>query len=90
MLMIDFNFIGKIFFAPNTSDYELIEKAKSLLKENGIDNSLVEINYNIQELNEGDLYISYETPDLIIRKVYGKTTRGFTKMKSIKTIKLEY
>ncbi len=90
MLMIDFNFIGKIFFAPNTSDYELIDKAKSLLKENGIDIGLIEVNYNVQELNEGDLYISYDPPDLIIRKVYGKTPRGFTKMKSIKTIKLEY
>lgn len=34
--------------------------------------------------------LSYDPPDLIIRKVYGKTSRGFTKMKSIKTIKLEY
>jgi hypothetical protein len=88
--MIDFNLIGKIFFAPNTSDPGLIEKAKSILKENGIRDDLIEINYNVQELNEGDLYISYDPPDLVIRKVYAKTSSGFIKMKSIKTLKLDY
>ena len=83
--MTDFNLIGKIFFAPNTSDSDLIEKAKSILKENGIQDDLIEINYNVQELNEGDLYISYDPPDLVIRKVYAKTPSGFIKMKSIKT-----
>ena len=34
--MNEFNLIGKIFFAPNTSDSELIEKAKLRLKEHGI------------------------------------------------------
>jgi hypothetical protein len=84
----DFNLIGKIFFAPNTSDNDLIEKAKLKLKENGIEENLIEINYNVQELDEGDLYISYDPPDLIIRKVYAKTPSGFIKMKSIKTVKL--
>lgn len=84
----DFNLIGKIFFAPNTSDNELIGKAKLKLKENGIREDLIEINYNVQELDEGDLYISYDPPDLIIRKVYAKTPSGFIKMKSIKTVKL--
>jgi hypothetical protein len=84
----DFNLIGKIFFAPNTSDNDLIEKAKLKLKENGIGEDLIEINYNVQELDEGDLYISYDPPDLIIRKVYAKTPSGFIKMKSIKTVKL--
>jgi hypothetical protein len=83
-----FNLIGKIFFAPNTSDNDLIEKAKLKLKENGIEENLIEINYNVQELDEGDLYISYDPPDLIIRKVYAKTPSGFIKMKSIKTVKL--
>ena len=87
--MTDFNLIGKIFFAPNTSDQELIEKAKSKLKENGFSEDLIEINYNVQELNEGDLYISYDPPDLIIRKVYAKTPSGFIKMKSVKSIKFE-
>lgn len=87
--MTDFNLIGKIFFAPNTSDSELIEKAKSKLKENGIRDDLIEINYNVQELDEGDLYISYDPPDLVIRKVYAKTLSGFIKMKSVMSIKLE-
>jgi hypothetical protein len=87
--MTDFNLIGKIFFAPNTSDLELIGKAKSKLKENGFSEDLIEINYNVQELNEGDLYISYDPPDLIVRKVYAKTPSGFIKMKSVKSIKFE-
>ena len=65
--MNDFNIIGKIYFAPNTSDTELIEKAKLRLKENGIPEDIIEINYNVQELNEGDLYISYDPPDLVLR-----------------------
>lgn len=86
--MTDFNIIGKIYFAPNTSDTELIEKAKLLLAENGVPREIIEINYNVQELEEGDLYISYDPPDLILRKVYAKTQSGFVKMKSIKSIKL--
>ena len=89
-LMTDFNLIGKIFFAPNTSDPHLIAKAKTILKGNGIREDLIEINYNVQELNEGDLYISYDPPDLVVRKVYAKTPSGFIKMKSINTIKLDY
>jgi hypothetical protein len=86
--MTDFNIIGKIYFAPNTSDTELIEKAKLRLAENGVPREMIEINYNVQELEEGDLYISYDPPDLILRKVYAKTQSGFVKMKSIKSIKL--
>jgi hypothetical protein len=86
--MNEFNLIGKIFFAPNTSDSDLIEKAKRRLKEHGIPEEIIEINYNVQELNEGDLYISYDPPDLVLRKVYAKTLSGFIKMKSIKSIKL--
>ena len=67
--MTDFKLMGKIFFAPNTSDTELIEKAKSKLKENGIQEDLIEINYNVQELVEDDIYISYDPPDLVIRRV---------------------
>jgi hypothetical protein len=87
--MTDFKLLGKIFFAPNTSDNELIEKAKSKLKENGIKEDLIEINYNVQELDEDDLYISYDPPDLVVRKVYAKTPSGFIKMRSVKTIKLD-
>lgn len=86
--MNDFNIIGKIYFAPNTSDTELIERAKLKLKENGISEESIEINYNVQELNEGDLYISYDPPDLVLRRVYAKTPSGFIKMKSFKSIKL--
>ena len=82
--------MGKIFFAPNTSDNELIEKAKSKLKENGIQEDLIEINYNVQELEEDDIYISYDPPDLVIRRVYAKTPSGFIKMKSVKTVKLDW
>ena len=86
--MNDFNILGKIYFAPNTSDTELIERAKLKLKENGISEESIEINYNVQELNEGDLYISYDPPDLVLRRVYAKTPSGFIKMKSLKSIKL--
>ena len=86
--MTDFNIIGKIYFAPSTSDTELIEKAKLRLAENDVPREMIEINYNVQELEEGDLYISYDPPDLILRKVYAKTPSGFVKMKSIKSIKL--
>jgi len=86
--MNEFNLIGKIFFAPNTSDSELIEKAKLRLKEHGIPEETIEINYNVQELSEGDLYISYDPPDLVLRKVYAKTPSGFIKMKTVKSIKL--
>ena len=87
--MTDFKLMGKIFFAPNTSDTELIEKAKSKLKENVIQEDLIEINYNVQELEEDDIYISYDPPDLVIRRVYAKTPSGFIKMKSVKTVKLD-
>ena len=86
--MNDFNIIGKIYFAPNTSDTELIERAKIKLKENGLPEEAIEINYNVQELNEGDLYISYDPPDLVLRRVYAKTPSGFIKMKSLKSIEL--
>ncbi len=87
--MVEFNLFGKVYFAPNTSDSELIEKAKLKLNENGVERDSIEINYNVQELDEGDLYISYDPPDLVVRKVYAKTRSGFIKMKSIRTIKLD-
>lgn len=87
--MGNFDIINKIFFAPNTSDLEIIKKAKLKLHVYGINEDLIEINYNVQDLDEGDLYISYDPPDLIIRKVYGKTQSGYIKMKSINTLKLD-
>jgi hypothetical protein len=78
----------KVFFAPNTSDQEIVDKAKKVLIYNGINDKDIQINYNTNELEEGDLYISYDPPDLVIRNVYQKKSSGIIKMKSIAQIKL--
>ena len=78
----------RVFFAPNTSDQEIVEKAKKVLICNGINDKDIQINYNTNELEEGDLYISYDPPDLVIRNVYQKKNSGIIKMKSIGMIKL--
>jgi hypothetical protein len=78
----------RVFFAPNTSDQEIIEKSKKILSNNGINEKDIQINYNTNELDEGDLYISYDPPDLIVRIVYQKKRNGFIKMKSLDMIKL--
>jgi len=78
----------KVFLAPNTSDQELVERAKKKLAENGIKEGLIEVNYNTQELETGDLYISYDPPDLVVRLVYEKKPSGIVKMKSAAMIKL--
>ena len=78
----------KVFLAPNTSDQEIVEKAKKALRYNGINDKDIQINYNTNELEEGDLYISYDPPDLVIRNVYQKKSSGIIKMKSIAMIKL--
>jgi hypothetical protein len=78
----------RVFFVPNTSDQEIVDKAIKILISNGINNNDIQINYNTNELEEGDLYISYEPPDLVIRNVYQKKSSGIIKMKSITMIKL--
>ena len=78
----------RVFFAPNTSDQEIVDKAKKVLIYNGINDKDIQINYNTNELEEGDLYISYDPPDLVIRNVYHKKSSGIIKMKSIAMIKL--
>ena len=78
----------RVFFAPNTSDQEIVDKAKKVLRYNGINDKDIQINYNTNELEEGDLYISYDPPDLVIRNVYQKKSSGIIKMKSIAMIKL--
>jgi hypothetical protein len=78
----------RVFFAPNTSDQEIVEQAKKVLIYNGINDKDIQINYNTNELEEGDLYISYDPPDLVIRNVYQKKSSGIIKMKSIGMIKL--
>lgn len=79
---------SKVFLAPNTSDQELVDRAKKRLAENGISGDRIQINYNMQELGTGDLYISYDPPDLVVRVVYEKKPSGIVKMKSAAMIKL--
>ena len=79
---------SKVFLAPNTSDQELVEMAKKRLEENGIAQSRIEVNYDMQLLGAGDLYISYDPPDLVVRVVYEKKPSGMVKMKSAAIIKL--
>ncbi len=79
---------SKVFLAPNTSDQELVDRAKKKLAENGISEDKVQINYDTQLLNTGDLYISYDPPDLVVRVVYEKKPSGIVKMKSAAMIKL--
>jgi hypothetical protein len=79
---------AKVFLAPNSSDQELVTRAKERLTENGIHQDRIEINYDIQQLRTGDIYISYDPPDLIVRVVYEKKPNGMVKMKSVATIKL--
>lgn len=78
----------KVFLAPNTSDQDLIGRAKKKLAENGIPEDLVQVNYNTQELDTGDLYVSYDPPDLVVRLVYEKKPSGIVKMKSATMIRL--
>lgn len=79
---------SKIFLAPNTSDQELVARAKKRLAENGMQQDRVEVNYDMQLLGTGDLYISYDPPDLVVRVVYEKKPSGMLKMKSTAIIKL--
>jgi hypothetical protein len=79
---------SKVFLAPNTSDQELVDRAKKRLAENGISRDKIQISYNMQELGTGDLYISYDPPDLVVRVVYEKKPSGIVKMKSAAMIKL--
>lgn len=79
---------AKVFLAPNTSDQEIVERAKKKLAENGIAEGLIQINYDTQQLNQGDLFVSYDPPDLVIRSVYEKKPSGIVKMKSVSMIRL--
>ena len=78
----------KVFLAPNTSDHEIVVKAVKRLVENGIKEEYIEINYNTQDLEKGDLYVSYDPPDLVIRNVYDKKANGIVKMNRSTLIKL--
>ena len=78
----------KVFLAPNTSDQELVERARQRLAENGLRPEVVQVNYDMQQLDPGDLYVSYEPPDLVVRSVYEKKPSGIVKMKSVAMIRL--
>lgn len=78
----------KVFFAPNTSDQELVEHAKKRLAEHGLKADQIQVNYDMQLLNAGDLYVSYDPPDLVVRAVYDKKPSGIVKMKSVAMFKL--
>ena len=73
---------GKVFFAPNTSDEQIINRATKILMESGIKEEDIQVNYNVQELEVDDLYISYEPPHLVIRNVYEKKSSGMIKMRN--------
>ena len=79
---------GKIFFAPNTSDEQIIDRAKKRLVESGIKEEHIQVNYNVQELEVNDLYVSYEPPHLVIRNVYEKTSSGMIKMRNTGMIEI--
>jgi hypothetical protein len=79
---------GKVFFAPNTSDEQIINRAKKRLVESGIKDVHIQVNYNVQELEVDDLYISYEPPHLVIRNVYEKKSSGMIKMRNIDMIEI--
>jgi hypothetical protein len=79
---------GKVFFAPNTSDEQIIDLAKKRLVESGINEEHIQINYNVQELEVDDLYISYEPPHLVIRNVYEKKSPGMIKMRNTGMIEI--
>ena len=78
----------KIFFAPNTSDQDLVNRSIEKLSQIGFDRQSIQINYNTYELESGDIFVSYDPPDLVIRRVYEKKSNGMVKMKSARVIKL--
>jgi hypothetical protein len=79
---------GKVFFAPNTSDKQIIDLANKRLVESGIKEEHIQVNYNVQELEVDDLYISYEPPHLVIRNVYEKKSSGMIKMRNTGMIEI--
>jgi hypothetical protein len=79
-MRIDYS--GRVFFAPNTSDEQIIDRARKRLIESGIKKEHIQINYNVQELEINDLYISYDPPHLVIRNVYDKKSSGMIKMRN--------
>jgi hypothetical protein len=87
-ILMHIAYSGKVFFAPNTSDEQIIDRSKKRLMENGIREEHIQVNYNIQELEVNDLYISYEPPHLVIRIVYEKKGSGMIKMRNTGMIEI--
>lgn len=81
------NCTGKVLLTTNTSDDGIAEAAKKKLIENGINESQIMLGHDIQVLEIGDLYVSYDPPDLVVRIVYDKKENGMIKMKNIRMIK---
>jgi hypothetical protein len=79
---------GKVFFAPNTSDEQIIDRAKKRLMESGINEEHIQVNYNVHDMEVNDLYISYEPPHLVIRNVYEKKSSGMIKMRNTGMIEI--
>jgi hypothetical protein len=59
-----------------------------VLVDSGIRADLIQVNYDMQQLDIGDLNVSYEPPDLVVRAVYDKKASGIVKMKSVAMIKI--
>lgn len=78
----------RVFLAPNTSDEDLVGRAKAKLGDSGVAENLIQINYNTQELETGDLYVSYDPPDLVVRVVYEKKQSGIVKMRNAAMIRI--
>ncbi len=62
-------------------------RKRGLLKMASIRKGL-KLTMTYSRLRTGDIYISYEPPDLIVRVVYEKKPSGMVKMKSVATIRL--
>ena len=79
---------GKLLLTTNTSDDWIAQAARRKLIENGIQESQIIFDHDIQVLEKDDFYVSYDPPDLVIRVVYDKRANGMIKMKNIKMIKI--
>lgn len=85
---MNLNCTGKVLLTTNTSDDDIAQAAKKKLIENGIQESQITLGHDIQLLEKGDLYVTYDPPDLVVRIVYDRKSNGMIKMRNIKMIKI--
>ena len=85
---MNLNCTGKVLLTTNTSDDDIAQAAKKKLIENGIQESQITLGYDIQLLEKGDLYVTYDPPDLVVRLVYDRKPNGMIKMRNIKMIEI--